>query len=79
MVNYRYRLGCAVPEYQIATALVSGVRLFDEDAFIHIKESQDDDYWDVVALFNLTGGIGQFHVLQHLFNNAVASAGGREI
>jgi len=79
MASYRYRLGCAVPEYGMATALVLGVRLFDKEAFIHIKESQDDDYWDVVAMFNLTGEANQFAVLQHLFNNAVVSVGGREI
>ena len=79
MANYRYRLGCAVPEYEMATALVHGVRLFDADAFVHIKDSRDDDYWDIVAMFNLSGGAGQFAVLQHLFNNAVVSVGGREI
>ncbi len=63
----------------MATALVHGVRLFDADAFVHIKESRDDDYWDIVAMFNLSGGAGQFAVLQHLFNNAVVSVGGREI
>ena len=56
MSSFSYRLGCAVPSYDNAQALAEGIRLFDEDAFVHIKESQDDDFWEIIALFNLVNG-----------------------
>lgn len=80
MGSYQFRLGCAVPTYENAAALVEGIRLFDEDAFAHIKESQDDDFWEVIALFNLaSGGTLQFAIINLLFSNSVEELGGRQL
>ena len=78
--SFRYRLACAVPAYDMADALAKGVRLFDNEAFVHIKESQDDDFWEIVCLFNLSrGSPEQFAVMTTLFTNAVEEVGGREL
>ncbi len=78
--SFRYRLSCAVPAYEMADALAKGVRLFDNAAFVHIKESQDDDFWEIVCLFNLKRGTPeQFAVMSLLFTNAVQEVGGREL
>ncbi|MBO92363.1 MAG: hypothetical protein CMM27_10655 [Rhodospirillaceae bacterium] len=80
MSSFSYRLGCAVPSYDNAQALAEGIRLFDEDAFVHIKESQDDDFWEIIALFNLVnGGKLQFAIISLLFANSVKEIGGREL
>ena len=79
MSTYRYRLGCAVPEYKMANDLADGVRLFDSDAFIHIKESNEDNYWDLVALFNLNGGMVQYLLVNKLFAPSVTKVGGRQL
>ena len=78
--SFRYRLAGAVPAYDMADALAKGVRLFDDEAFVHIKEAQDDDFWEIVCLFNLKRGSSeQFAVMTVLFNNAVQEVGGREL
>jgi len=78
--SFRYRLACAVPAYDMADALARGVRLFDDEAFVHIKEAQDDDFWEIVCLFNMMKGTPeQFAVMTLLFNNAVEEVGGREL
>jgi hypothetical protein len=78
--SYKYRLACAVPDYTMADALAKGVRLFDNEAFVHIKEAQDDDFWEIICLFSLQRGTPeQFSVMTTLFNNAVAEVGGREL
>jgi len=78
--SFRYRLACAVPAYDMADALAKGVRLFDSEAFVHIKESQEDDFWEIVCLFSLQKGTSeQFAVMTTLFNNAVREVGGREL
>ena len=78
--SFRYRLACAVPSYDMADALAKGVRLFDREAFVHIKEAQEDDFWEIVCLFNLTRGAPeQFNVMSVLFTNAVEEVGGREL
>jgi len=78
--SFRYRLACAVPSYDMAEALAQGVRLFDNEAFVHIKESQEDDFWEIICLFNLKrGSPEQFNVMTVLFNNAVEEVGGREL
>ena len=80
MSSFSYRLGCAVPSYDNAQALADGIRLFDEDAFVHIKESQDEDFWEIIALFNLAnGGKLQFAIIAMLFANSVKEIGGREL
>jgi hypothetical protein len=76
---YRYRLGCAVPLLETAQDLALGIRLFDKEAHVHIKESAEDDFWDIVALFNLDGGKAAFGMLSLLFTNAVEQVGGREL
>jgi hypothetical protein len=64
----------------MAEALAQGVRLFDNEAFVHIKESQEDDFWEIICLFNLKrGSPEQFNVMTVLFNNAVEEVGGREL
>ena len=64
----------------MADALAKGVRLFDSEAFVHIKESQEDDFWEIVCLFSLQKGTSeQFAVMTTLFNNAVREVGGREL
>jgi hypothetical protein len=64
----------------MAGALAAGVRLFDDEAFVHVKEAQDDDFWEVVCMFNLErGNSEQFAVMTLLFNNAVEEVGGREL
>jgi hypothetical protein len=64
----------------MADALAKGVRLFDNEAFVHIKEAQDDDFWEIICLFSLQRGTPeQFSVMTTLFNNAVAEVGGREL
>jgi hypothetical protein len=78
--GYKFKLGCAVPEYEFAQALADGVRLFDQKAFVHIKESQEDDFWELTALFNLTGqGPIQFAIVGTLFENSVRDVGGRKL
>ena len=78
--SFRYRLSCAVPAYDMADALAKGVRLFDNQAFVHIKEAQEDDFWEIICLFNLKrGSPEQFNVMTVLFNNAVEEVGGREL
>ena len=78
--SFRYRLACAVPSYDMAEALAQGVRLFDNEAFVHIKESQEDDFWEIICLFNLKrGSPEQFNVMTVLFNNAVEEVVGREL
>ena len=80
MSSFQFKLGCAVPSYDNAQALAEGIRLFDEDAFVHIKESQDDDFWEIVALFNLAnGGQLQFGIISMLFSNSVKEIGVREL
>ena len=78
-VSFRYRLAAAIPTYELAQSLAEGIRLFDDEAFVHIKESNDDALWDIHALFNLPGGDAQYTVLRLLFVNAVDECGGREI
>ncbi len=64
----------------MADALAKGVRLFDDEAYVHIKEAQADDFWEIVCLFNLNrGSPDQFNVMSVLFTNAVEEAGGREL
>lgn len=84
MSSFHFRLACAVPAYEQAEALATGIRLFDEQAFVHIKEAQEDDFWELVALFNLAGGQGalgriQFSMISSLFVNSVAEVGGRKL
>ena len=76
---YRYLLRCAVPLIETAQDLALGIRLFDKDAHVHIKESAEDDFWDIVALFNLDGGKAAFGMLSLLFSNAVEQVGGRQL
>jgi hypothetical protein len=64
----------------MADALAKGVRLFDDEAFVHIKEAQEDDFWEIICLFNLKhGSPEQFNVMSVLFTNAVQEVGGREL
>ena len=84
MTSFHFRLACAVPTYEVAEALATGVRLFDEKAFVHIKEAQEDDFWEVQVLFNLTGGQGaagrlQFAMISALFSNSGNEVGGRKL
>jgi hypothetical protein len=79
VATYQYKLGCAVPQFDSAQQLAKALRVFDEEAFIHIKESNDDEYWDLIALFNLDGGMVQYLMVNKLFTNSVADVGGREL
>lgn len=78
-VSFRFRLAASIPSYDLAQSLAEGVRLFDDEAFVHIKESHEDTFWDIHAMFNLSGGDAQYLVLRLLFENAVDECGGREI
>lgn len=78
--NFKFKLACAVPEYEFAQALAEGVRLFDDEAFVHIKESQDDDFWELNAYFNLYDqGPLQYAIIGTLFENSVKEVGGRKL
>ena len=73
-------MSCAVPEYEFAQALAEGVRVFDDEAFVHIKESQDDDFWELNAYFILLDqGPLQYAIIGTLFENSVREVGGRKL
>jgi hypothetical protein len=41
--SFNFKLACEVPKHEYALILAEGIREFDEEADIHIKESQGDD------------------------------------
>ena len=78
--NFNYRLACEVPEYSLAVALGEGIKVFDEEANLSIKESQIDDFWEFTAQFNLEDKTAlEAYMIGAVFEKSVISVGGRKI
>lgn len=78
--TFKFKLGCAVPKYEYAQALADGIRLFDEDAYVHIKESQEDDFYEFIAQFNLEDKTGlEAFMIGSIFEKSVIQVGGRKL
>ena len=78
--NFNYRLACEVPEYSLAVALGEGIKVFDEEANLSIKESQVDDFWECTAQFNLEDKTAlEAYMIGAVFEKSVISVGGRKI
>tara|TARA_B100000902_G_C27217451_1_gene867795 strand:- start:478 stop:729 length:252 start_codon:yes stop_codon:yes gene_type:complete len=78
--NFNYRLRCEVPEYTLAVALSEGIKVFDEEASVTIKESQVDDFWEFTAQFNLEDKSAlEAYMIGAVFEKSVIKVGGRKI
>ena len=78
--GFNFKLGCEVPKHEYALILAQGIREFDEEAEIHIKESQKDDFWELTANFYLEGNTGlEAYVVGSIFEKSVAQVGGRTL
>ena len=78
--SFKFKIGCAVPKYEYAAALAEGIRLFDEDAYVHIKESQEDDFYEFIAQFNLDDKTGlEALMIGSIFEKSVIQVGGRKL
>ena len=78
--NFNYRLACEVPEYSLAVALTEGIKVFDEEASVTIKESQIDDFWELTAHFNLEDKTAlEAYMIGSVFEKSVLQIGGRKI
>jgi len=77
---FNFKLGCEVPEYEFAKILADGIKQFDDEAEIHIKESQTDDFWELTAHFFLESKTGlEAYVIGTIFEKSVAQVGGRRL
>ena len=78
--NFNYRLACEVPEYSLAVGLSEGIKVFDKEASITIKESQVDDFWEFTAQFNLEDKSAlEAYMIGSVFEKSVIKIGGRRI
>ena len=78
--SFNFKLACEVPKHEYALILAEGIREFDEEADIHIKESQGDDYWELSANFYLEQKIGiEAYVVANMFEKSVLEVGGRPL
>ena len=69
-----------MPEYSLAVALGEGIKVFDEEANLSIKESQIDDFWEFTAQFNLEDKTAlEAYMIGAVFEKSVISVGGRKI
>tara|TARA_R100000278_G_C5362699_1_gene126010 strand:- start:131 stop:382 length:252 start_codon:yes stop_codon:yes gene_type:complete len=77
--GFRFKEAAEVPSYAFAASLAKGMRLFDPDAVVHIKESTESMMWDISVMFNLRGGNNEYLMLRRIFSNAVESCGGEVV
>jgi|TARA_B100000902_G_scaffold396509_1_gene457700 hypothetical protein len=77
--GFQFKETAEVPAYDFAASLAQGIRLFDPDALVHIKESTESMMWDISVMFNLNGGNAEYVMIHKLFSNAVASCGGEVV
>jgi hypothetical protein len=73
----RFRLSARLPKFEMGAELAKGIRLFDGDAKIVIREGQNvggDFIFN--AQFNLEHGKIRYKDLQKMFRNSVERVGG---
>lgn len=74
----RLRLAATVPSYAVAAELAKGIRLFDKNAEIRIREGkQIDGHFRFNADFDLSGQMIRYSDLKLMFKNSVEASGGK--
>lgn len=74
----RLRLAANVPTYNVASELAKGIRLFDKNAVIKIREGkQAEGHFRFSAEFDLSGHMIRYSDLKLMFKNSVEASGGK--
>ena len=73
----RFRLSARLPRYEMGLDLAKGIRLFDSEASILIREGQNvNGDWVFIAKFNLDSSRMRYEDLHTMFRNSVEAVGG---
>lgn len=73
----RFRLSAQLPKFEMGLELAKGIRLFDPDARISIREGQNvNGDFIFFAQFNLENSRIRYKDLQKMFRNSVERVGG---
>jgi hypothetical protein len=73
----RFRLSAQVPKYEMASELAKGIRLFDSEASIAIREGRSVNCdWLFDASFDLNNNELRYRDLKVMFKNSVEAVGG---
>lgn len=74
----RLNLAAQIPSYEAAVELAKGIRLFDKNAIVAIREGKNcDALWEFRAQFSLDHAAIRYNDLRTLFKNSVESSGGK--
>lgn len=74
----RLRLAATVPTYNLAAELAKGIRLFDKNAVIKIREGkQTDGHFRFTAEFEIVDQNIRYSDLKLMFKNSVEASGGK--